>query len=187
MLSFLLPQLSSQALTSIFIFVDDVLQISLIRLHPANNFKFNIFFLHGAFENEVNKLLKLQVFTWNISVSALAVFGMALTFGALVHLRPASALHALPSKLHALINSSFPLVIDHKVLFHQCLAILVIVKLLPFVNVGVGEEGVGVFFICTMSSWNALNHLIVGLFDVFPFNVEPANSHLEQLILPLSV
>jgi hypothetical protein len=102
-------------LASDFILIDNILKISFKSLHPTDNLKFNIFFSHGTFENEVDELLEFQILTRNIPIPAFAIFCVPLALGALVHLGAAgTVLHTFLRKLHRLANSSsFPFVIYH--------------------------------------------------------------------------
>jgi len=55
-------------------------------LNVIQYFKFDLFFGHPGFENQINKLLELQVFRWNVGIPALSAEMAPLGIGSLVEM-----------------------------------------------------------------------------------------------------
>ena len=61
-LRFFFPELTPQSFSSYFLLLDRFIVVRFQGLYVVKDFKFNVFFLHFGFKDQVNELLELNIF-----------------------------------------------------------------------------------------------------------------------------
>ena len=112
-------------------------------------------------------MLELDVFTWDVFVTALHTLGLSSLVAGLVE----ALLRGLgPVHLEGLVDTSTPIDVRHQVLLDQGLAILDGIVVL-LINIGPSQESVSILLLL-LGSFNALYGLLL-------VNLQPPYRHLE--------
>lgn len=181
-LRLLFPQLVPHSFYSDLQVLDGLGVVCLESLSVVEDLKLHVVLVHVRVEDEIDKLLELDILRWNVPVTALGQTGSTLRLCSLVCFH--RALEALA------LSSSFHCRVIHKVLLNERLRVLYVVDRLIvelLLDIGTSKESVVLMGLLRFGLASGRTEHLRLWWRRDGLSMHSANRHFQQLVFPLGV